>query len=66
MYKDITCFLKRSFSLICFAGFLVCCKFLSCLSRGLPPLNVSEGGEVNRKKYFIFKKTIETYVLFLL
>ncbi|ASL63735.1 hypothetical protein FORC47_0890 [Bacillus cereus] len=37
-----------------------------CLSRGLPLLNVSEGGEVNRKKYFIFKKIIETYVLFLL
>ena len=31
-----------------------------------PLLNVSEGGEVNRKKYFIFKKTKETYVLFLL
>ena len=38
------------------------CLFLKCSER-LPPLNVNEGGEVNRKKYFIFKKT-ETYVLF--
>ncbi|OTZ27595.1 hypothetical protein CBR58_33855 [Bacillus thuringiensis] len=38
--------------------------FLSFLSRGLPPLNVSEDGEVNRKKYFIFEKKTKTYVLF--
>ncbi|EAL11062.1 hypothetical protein protein [Bacillus cereus G9241] len=38
--------------------------FLKCLLRGLPPLNVNEGGEVNRKKYFIFKRKTETNVPF--
>ncbi|PEZ06090.1 hypothetical protein CN326_12025 [Bacillus sp. AFS018417] len=36
--------------------------FLSYLSRGLPPLNVREGGEVNRKSASYFQKIIETYV----